>query len=103
MSNDLLNGSGLQDEIQSKTHSFIIKLWLEEFDHKHNRAVWRGHITHVADGKRHYFQHLMGMVNFIMSYLEEMGIRLDLPWHFMQWFERLTTASKLGNDDEHLH
>lgn len=94
MSNPLLNESGLEEEIQSKTHSFIIKLWLEDFDRKRKRLVWRGHITHVANGKRRYVQHMIQIISFIVPYLEEMGVKVFLPWRFIPWLQSRRASSK---------
>jgi hypothetical protein len=100
LSNHLLNESGTDDEILSKTHSFIIKLWLEEFDRKQERAVWRGHITHVAEGKRRYVQHIDDIISFIVPYLEEMGVRC-LRWKWLpQWLSRLRILTKERTDEE---
>ena len=64
---------------ESKTHSFVIKIWLEEIDGAEG-ARWRGHATHVADGKRRYFETLEEIVDFIVPYLKEMGVEVEPPW-----------------------
>jgi hypothetical protein len=62
---------------ESRTHSFIIKIWLEEEMDEAGRTVWRGHITHVPGGKRQYMQDLSAISSFIRPYLETMGVRPD--------------------------
>jgi hypothetical protein len=100
LSNHLRNESGLEDEILSKTHSFIIKVWLEDFDHKRKQAVWRGHITHVGNSKRRYVQRLDEIISFIVPYLEEMGVR-GLQWQWIhQWLSRLRHLTKDRTDHE---
>ena len=60
--------ASLGDSFESVTHSFIVRIWLEEDD----RARWRGHITHVPGGERRYVEHLADIVDFIASYVEGM-------------------------------
>ena len=49
---------------ESKTYSFVIKIWLEETGGAEG-AMWRGHVTHVSDGKRLYFESLDELLTFI--------------------------------------
>jgi hypothetical protein len=62
----------------SETHSFIVKLWLEETAEEAGRDVWRGHITHVPSGERRYLKNLDAIETFIAPYLNRMGLKLDL-------------------------
>ena len=68
------------DVLESNTHSFIVKVWLEETAEEAGQATWRGHITHVPSGERRYLQDLDKIAAFIAPYLEEMGVKLDLGW-----------------------
>jgi hypothetical protein len=65
------------DLVEFNTHSFIVKIWLEEAAEDHHRGKWRGHITHVPGGERRYLKNLGEIVAFIAPYLESMGVRLD--------------------------
>ena len=56
------------------TQSFVVKVWLEETAEEEGRAKWRGHVTHVASGKRKYLERLSGVAAFIMPYLERSGV-----------------------------
>jgi hypothetical protein len=61
-----------QDEIELyelNTHAFVIKIWLED------GLRWRGHITHVPSGERRYIEELGEVDDFILPYLEKMGIQ----------------------------
>lgn len=51
------------------SHSFIVKIWLEETAAEAGQAKWRGHITHVPDGVRRYVESLDEISNFISAYL----------------------------------
>ena len=62
--------------IDPGSHSFIVKIWLEEAATELGQATWRGHITHVPDGKRRYLKDLSEVASFIGPYLEGMGGRL---------------------------
>jgi hypothetical protein len=57
---------------ESKVHSFIVKLWMEDADEP-ERAVWHGYITHVPDGTRFYLKDLGDIVSFIRPYFPEMS------------------------------
>jgi hypothetical protein len=59
---------------EASSHSFVIRLWLEETKEEAGRAVWRGHITHVLSGERRSVQTLVAISSFIASYLEAMGV-----------------------------
>jgi len=61
------------DLFESETHSFIIKIWLED----DGRTRWRGHITHVPDGERRYLEDLGEISRFIRPYLEKMGVEIE--------------------------
>lgn len=60
------------------THSFVIKIWLEETAEEAGQARWRGLITHIPNGERRYLENLREIAEFIIPYLEEMGIRSQL-------------------------
>jgi hypothetical protein len=64
------------DFLEPYTHSFIVKVWLEETVEEAGRAKWRGHITHVPSGEKRYLEDLDEITTFITPYLEEMGVRI---------------------------
>ena len=76
-----------QELLELSTHSFIVKIWLEEADEA-DRVKWRGHITHVPDGKRRYLNSLSDITAFIQSYLETMGVRFGLRMRLRRWLSR---------------
>jgi hypothetical protein len=51
------------------THAFVVKIWLEE------GLRWRGHITHIPSGERRYIEELGEIDDFILPYLEKMGVQ----------------------------
>lgn len=55
---------------EAHTHSFVIKIWLEENPQEASQALWRGHITHVPSGTRRYFQDLTVIADFMQPYLQ---------------------------------
>lgn len=61
------------DSFESNTHSFVIKIWLEETDERSDSSVWRGHVTHVPSRNRRYVDGLQGITDFITIYLEQLG------------------------------
>ena len=58
------------------TCSFIVKVWIEETKAEAGRVLWRGHITHVASGDRHYFEDLGQVIPFMIPFLNSIGIDL---------------------------
>jgi hypothetical protein len=62
--------------IEPGSHSFIVKVWLEESGPGSPRGSWRGYITHVADNERRYLENLSEILLFIRPYLERMGVKL---------------------------
>jgi hypothetical protein len=69
------------------THSFIVKVWLEESAAEGGRVRWRGHITHVPDSERRYVENLSGISSFVAGYLKRMGVRLGWRWRMMLWLD----------------
>jgi hypothetical protein len=66
------------EQPESNTCSFIIKIWLEEITGETGHTVWRGHVTHVPSGKRHYIQDLNAILLFMQPYLEQIGVKAGL-------------------------
>lgn len=50
--------------------SFVVRLWKEESASEEQQTIWRGHITPVPDGKRHYFSDLKDIPDFIAAHLK---------------------------------
>jgi hypothetical protein len=59
---------------ESTTHSFVVKIWLEEEGDAAGSARWCGHITHVPSGRRRYLSALSDIAAFIVPYLDHLGI-----------------------------
>ena len=68
---------------ESKTHSFIVKIWLEETANDLGRPKWRGHITHVPDGERRYLESVHEITRFIDPYLDGTNAK-------PHWFRRMS-------------
>ena len=84
---------------EPSTHSFIVKIWLEETAREARRVRWRGHITHVPGGERRYLQDLAGVNDFIAPYLEEMGVRGARRGRLRGWFGQWVRALVQRKDD----
>jgi hypothetical protein len=65
------------DRFEQNSHSFIIRIWLEESVDETGQALWRGHITHVLNERRQYIQNLDEIIAFIKPYLKPMGDKTD--------------------------
>jgi hypothetical protein len=62
--------SDFSEEISSEAEilSFVVRVWREEPASEEGRGVWRGHITPIPDGARHYFTNFDEIPEFIMDY-----------------------------------
>jgi hypothetical protein len=70
------------------THSFIVKIWLEETFEETGKARWRGRITHVSSGECRYLSDLSDIGIFIFPYLDSLNIRSSLRWRLWKWLFR---------------
>jgi hypothetical protein len=61
------------NEDELKIHSFIVHVWREEMQANPRLAVWRGYITYVNNGSRHYFEDIKEIPAFIAPHLKEIG------------------------------
>ena len=77
-----------EDTFESVTHSFIVKIWLEEEE----KGRWRGHVTHVPGGERQYVEALTDVVEFISPYVE--GMRLGSKGRLRRWLAALKTQRR---------
>ena len=75
------------DSLESRAHSFIIRIWLEETAAESGVAKWRGYIIDAISGKRHYLQNLDEIPAFIAPYLKEMGIKSGIRGKLMRWLK----------------
>ena len=73
---------------EGQTHSFIVRIWLEETFEETGNARWRGHITHVASRERRYLEDLSDIGIFILPYLDSMKVRSGLRWRVWKWLFR---------------
>jgi hypothetical protein len=79
---------GNMDLLESSTHSFIIKVWLEGGATDGGRAGWHGHITHVPGGQRRYLKDLSEITAFIKPFLNETGFKPGLRFRVRRWIDR---------------
>jgi hypothetical protein len=77
------------DTSESKVHSFIVKLWLDETVDGTRKIVWHGYITHVPDGERRYLKRLNEIVEFIKQYLEGATTETGFMARFRSWLRLL--------------
>lgn len=61
------------DEVhnEAKILSFIVRIWREESNSTDTPALWRGHITSIPGGNRHYFMNLEDIPAYIAARLKE--------------------------------
>jgi hypothetical protein len=64
--------SDFSEEITSESEilSFIVRIWKEEPASEKGQEVWRGHITPIPSGIRHYFTSFQEIPDFLSDYLK---------------------------------
>jgi hypothetical protein len=91
------------DPPELTNHSFIVKIWHEEADEGAAGIPWRGHVTHVPGGERHYFEDLREIAAFIRPFLDTMGVtmsgRHSLGARLARWRIRLTRRVRASRGD----
>jgi hypothetical protein len=75
--------------LETKSHSFVVKIWLEETVAEDGRTTWRGHITHVPSKERLYFEDLKSISQFILPYLKQTGTTQRPFIHARRWTKSL--------------
>ncbi len=80
------------DLSETPTHSFIIRIWIEETAEEAGAALWRGHITHVPSGRRYYVQTLDEVVQIIAACLEQMHADNGWRWRLIRLLLRRSPA-----------
>jgi hypothetical protein len=54
---------------EQKVQSYIVKIWIEETICERGKGAWRGYITHVSSGERHYVKSIDEITNFFQQHL----------------------------------
>lgn len=54
---------------ESSLLSFIVHVWREDTPSEAEHMSWRGHITPVPNGERHYFRNIGQIPELIVAYL----------------------------------
>ena len=67
-------------QTESNTHSFIVKIWLENVSETTGMVKWRGRISHVPEQTSLHFENLSAIAAFIAPYLERMGTDPGIGW-----------------------
>ena len=58
------------------SHTFVMRIWLEETAEEAGYARWRGKITHISSKKEKYIKNLNEIKAFILPYLRNMDIEI---------------------------
>ena len=79
-----------EESVGMRTHSFIVRIWLEETGQDENKATWRGKITHVPGGEQRYIRDLNGIISFVVPYLEIMGVKVSDDYRLIHWLKQIS-------------
>jgi hypothetical protein len=85
------------DPVEETTHSFVVRVWLEETKAEHKHATWGGKIKQLPDGPRLYVRDLTEITDFITVYLEQMGVVLSRWRKMRQWFGARRRPTRAGS------
>jgi hypothetical protein len=80
--------------VETCSHSFIVKIWLEETAEEAGHAVWRGTIAHVRNGRQQPLRRLGDIRFFIVPYLEAMGVKPSVSCRLRRWLRRRTRGPR---------
>ena len=67
--------------IESHSHAFVVKIWLEEEPDDEQPGLWRGYIFDVEERQRHYLSSLADVPAFLAPYLAAWGLDDLNHWH----------------------
>jgi hypothetical protein len=61
----------ISEEISSDPNivSFVVRVWREDRSNE-EEDIWRGHMTPIPDGTRHYFRSIEEIPEFMLDYLK---------------------------------
>jgi hypothetical protein len=76
------------NSLEEKTHSFIVRIWIEPREIEGAPPHWRGEIKHVPSGKQIYLRNLAEITSFVADYLEEMGIKFVGCQKLRKWLSK---------------
>jgi hypothetical protein len=62
------------NDLESLSHTFVLKVWVEEFMEESRVARWRGRITHVLNNDYIYFEDLETLHTFLKKYLDKLNL-----------------------------
>ena len=51
------------------SHTFLLRIWIEETSHEAGQMSWRGHITHLPDEEQRYVESLEEVACFVRRYV----------------------------------
>ena len=58
-----------ESNVESSLLSFVVHLWKEDSDSEESQMNWRGHLTPVPNGVRHYFTDVSQIPELIIAHL----------------------------------
>jgi hypothetical protein len=58
------------DPPRPDTHSFVVRVWIEDRCDTSGTVRWRGSVTHVPSGRTRYFEDLTDMCAFVAAHMQ---------------------------------
>jgi hypothetical protein len=74
-------------EAQTDTQVFILRLWQERREIKNVPSPWRGVIEHLPSGQHRHIKDLSGVISFIIELGKKSKFKLATTWcqRFSNW------------------
>jgi hypothetical protein len=76
------------DTFESRTHSFLIRVWVEERSTGVGPVLWHGQIIHVPTGKRLTLYRPDDVMTFLWPYFVDIGIQPGTPLRVKRWLKQ---------------
>ncbi|MCB8942772.1 MAG: hypothetical protein H6658_03235 [Ardenticatenaceae bacterium] len=76
------------DLFEDSTHSFVVKISIEETPAKDGKQSWQGEITHVSTGTHYLFTQWEKMEGFLKSHLKEVKLPSKPRPDWRSWWFR---------------
>ena len=58
------------DNLEISSHTFVVRVWLEEISRSGRTSRWRGRVTHALSGNTAHFENFEALRSFILPYLQ---------------------------------
>jgi hypothetical protein len=73
--------------LETDTHTFVVRFWLEAREIAGKKRIWRGVIEHLASGNQRYLKEPSEIISFIEQYGEGKETQQSPVWGSREWLK----------------